>query len=85
MFGSTAGTIVTIVTEVGHTGGALERTMTETLEHETITEALTIIDESLARLAQRDLVSSTEVSNLLLDVRLLLAEMTIPEPEPVSN
>jgi hypothetical protein len=59
--------------------------MTETLERETITEALTIIDESLARLAQRDLMSSAEVSDLLLDVRLLLAEVVLPEPEPVPN
>jgi hypothetical protein len=59
--------------------------MTETLERETITEALTIIDESLSRLAQRDLMSSAEVSDLLLDVRLLLAEVVLPEPEPVPN
>jgi hypothetical protein len=59
--------------------------MTETLERETITEALTIIDESLSRLAQRDLMSSAEVSDLLLDVRLLLAEVVLPEPEPVAN
>lgn len=59
--------------------------MTETLERETITEALTIIDESLAKLTHRDLMSSTEVSDLLLDVRLLLAEVVLPEPEPVAN
>ena len=59
--------------------------MNDTLERETITEALTIIDASLARLAQRDLISSAEVSDLLLDVRLLLAEITLPDPEPVTN
>jgi len=59
--------------------------MNDTLERETITEALTIIDASLARLAQRDLISSAEVSDLLLDVRLLLAEISFPEPEPVAN
>jgi hypothetical protein len=59
--------------------------MDTTLERETITEALTIIDESLAKLAQRDLMSSAEVSDMLLDVRLLLAEVTLPEPEPVAN
>ena len=59
--------------------------MNDTLERETITEALTIIDASLARLAQRDLISSAEVSDLLLDVRLLLAEITLPDPEPVAN
>ena len=63
----------------------LERTMDTALERETITEALSIIDESLARLAQRDLMSSAEVSDLLLDVRLLLAEVSLPEAEPVAN
>lgn len=37
-----------------------------------ITEALTVIDRSLPQLASRELVSSTEMSDLLLDLRLLL-------------
>jgi hypothetical protein len=37
-----------------------------------ITEALTVIDRSLAQLAARELVSSAEMSDLLLDLRLLL-------------
>lgn len=57
--------------------------MNETLEKEAITEALVIIDESLSKLAHRDLMSSAEVSDLLLDVRLLLAEAGLAQP--VSN
>ena len=35
-------------------------------------EALGVIDEALARLSQRELVSATEVADVLLDVRTLL-------------
>lgn len=54
---------------------------TQTLEHEVVSavdheavvaEALSIIDEALARTMQRDLVSSVEVADLLLDLRTLL-------------
>ena len=37
-----------------------------------ITEALGVIDGALARMMQRELVSSGEVADLLLDVRTLL-------------
>jgi len=37
-----------------------------------ITEALGVIDGALFRMMQRELVSSGEVADLLLDVRLLL-------------
>jgi hypothetical protein len=47
-------------------------TMTETHEHDTITEALSIIDRALGEMLHRELVSTDEVSNLLLDVRTLL-------------
>ena len=57
--------------------------MNETLEKEAITEALVIIDESLSKLSHRDLMSSAEVSDLLLDVRILLAEAGLAQP--VSN
>lgn len=53
--------------------------MSETLEKAPITEALTIIDESLSKLSHRDLMSSAEVSDLLLDVRLLLVESGFSE------
>ncbi|HSL74674.1 MAG TPA: hypothetical protein VK853_09405 [Ilumatobacteraceae bacterium] len=42
-----------------------------------ITEALSVIDSALARMMQRELVSTGEVADLLLDVRTLLtAEST---------
>lgn len=37
------------------------------------TAAITVIDESLVRLTQRELVSANEVTDVLLDVRRLLA------------
>lgn len=37
-----------------------------------IAEALSVIDESLSKIMGRDLVSSGEVADLLLDVRMLL-------------
>jgi len=37
-----------------------------------INEALTVIDGALARMMQRELVSTGEVADLLLDVRTLL-------------
>ena len=54
---------------------------TQILEHEVVpavdreavvAEAVSIIDEALARTMQRDLVSSVEVADLLLDLRSLL-------------
>jgi hypothetical protein len=43
-----------------------------------IREALGVIDEALAQMVQRELVSSGEVADLLLDVRSLLAITTQP-------
>ncbi len=51
--------------------------MTDTKEPKIITDALAIIDKGLSEMVHRELVSSDEVSDLLLDVRMLLtaAEM----------
>ena len=46
--------------------------MTETHELDAITEALSIIDRALGEMLHRELVSTDEVSDLLLDVRSLL-------------
>ncbi len=43
-----------------------------------ITEALAVIDRSLPQLASRELVSSAEMSDLLLDLRLLLMAADVP-------
>ena len=53
---------------------------TQTLDPETesdnraavIAEAVAVIDGALGRMMQRDLVSSSEVADLLLDLRTLL-------------
>lgn len=47
--------------------------MTETVTVDTIAEALALIDRGLGEMQHRELVSTDEVSDLLLDVRLLLA------------
>jgi len=46
--------------------------MTETRELDVIFEALAVIDRGLGELTHRELVSTDEVANLLLDVRSLL-------------
>jgi hypothetical protein len=55
--------------------------MTETYETDVISEALVIIDRALGEMLHRELVSTDEVSDLLLDVRSLL---TNPQAE-ISN
>jgi hypothetical protein len=52
--------------------------MTEIRDDAVITEALSVIDKALAEMLNRELVSTDEVADLLLDVRSLL--MTAPEP-----
>jgi len=48
-----------------------------------ITEALSVIDSALARMMQRELVSTGEVADLLLDVRTLLTTEPAALVEPV--
>jgi hypothetical protein len=56
--------------------------MTETTERhdvqdaEVITEALALIDQGLGTLQDRQLVSTNEVADLLLDVRTLLSKQS---------
>lgn len=52
--------------------------MTEQIEQAVLQEALEVIDGALAKMMQRELVSSGEVADLLLDVRSVL---TTPVPE----
>ncbi len=47
--------------------------MTETLDFTLIQEAMDLIDRGLGDIQHRELVSTNEVSDLLLDVRLLLS------------
>jgi hypothetical protein len=60
----------------------MERTVTETTEPKVITDALAVIDRGLAEMLHRELVSTDEVADLLLDVRMLLAAV---EVEPVAG
>ncbi len=65
--------------EAKATGPTLERAMRETLESDAITQALQIIDRSLGTLHRRELVSTAEMSDILLDMRsvLVAAELEI--------
>lgn len=55
--------------------------MTETHELELITEALAIIDRGLGEMTHRELVSTDEVADLLLDVRMILSMSELPVTE----
>jgi hypothetical protein len=46
--------------------------MTETQELDGVAEAVAIIDRGLGEMMHRELVSTNEVADLLLDVRMLL-------------
>lgn len=55
--------------------------MTDTAAPEiVIQEALAVIDRALGTMQQRALVSTDEVADLLLDLRLLLASAPAPVP-----
>jgi len=51
----------------------MERTVTDTAEPKIISDALAVIDRGLSEMLHRELVSTDEVADLLLDVRMLLA------------
>jgi hypothetical protein len=56
--------------------------MTDTKElDEQVAEALALIDRGLGDMLHRELVSTDEVADLLLDVRSLLSSV----PEPAAN
>ena len=52
--------------------------MTEIRDDAVISEALSVIDKALADMLNRELVSTGEVADLLLDVRSLL--VAVPQP-----
>jgi len=45
-----------------------------TTEQAVIDQALAVIDDELSHLASRDMVTASDVTNLLLDLRQLLAQ-----------
>lgn len=48
-----------------------------------IEQALAVIDQELPRLAAREMITASDVTNLLLDLRLLLAPAVEPVPTGV--
>jgi hypothetical protein len=68
-----------------------ERTDEEAVTVETSREQLTqVVDDALVRFRGRDLVSSAEVLDVLLDLRLLLLEvesleLLLEEPAPAGG
>jgi hypothetical protein len=61
------------MTSTGVVNESMEQSMTDTLEaSQVIADALAVIDRGLAEMLHRELVSTDEVSDLLLDVRTLL-------------
>ncbi len=59
----------------------LGEVMTETQDPEIIGEALKVIDQGLSEMLHRELVSTNEVADLLLDVRTLLAPRAADDDE----
>lgn len=54
---------------------SMELSMTDTLEaSQVIAEALAVIDRGLSEMLHRELVSTAEVADLLLDVRTILSD-----------
>lgn len=49
-------------------------TVIATTEQTVIDQALAVIDDELSHLAARDMVTASDVTNLLLDLRQLLAQ-----------
>ena len=62
------------MTSTGTVNEPMELRMTDTLEAaQVIAEALAVIDRGLSEMLHRELVSTDEVADLLLDVRTVLA------------
>ena len=62
--------------------------MTETTDAVSLDEALSMIDQNLGDLQGRELVSASEVADLLLDLRMLLTmsavDVSAVEAAPVT-
>ena len=64
--------------------GLLEE-MSGTVEQEVIVEALEVIDRGLGQLLHRELLTTAEAADILLDLRSLLAGVDVEPPVPVAN
>jgi hypothetical protein len=56
--------------------------VTKTADTQIVEEALRIIDQGLAGMVQRQLVSTNEVADLLLDLRMALMQAPAPQVAP---
>jgi hypothetical protein len=63
----------------------VETVDTGAVESDAIAQALEIIDSSLRSVCRRELVSSSEVSDLLLDVRSVLAARELTELDGLAE
>lgn len=62
-----------------------QQNVTDSSTHDAvINEALSVIDGALAKMLRRDLVSTGEVADLLLDVRTLLTDTSFQAPVAVE-
>jgi hypothetical protein len=62
-----------------------QQNVTDSSSHDAvINEALSVIDGALAKMLRRDLVSTGEVADLLLDVRTLLTDTHAQASTPVE-
>ncbi len=51
--------------------------MTGTIDFETVAEALALIDQGLGDMQHRNMVTTDEVADLLLDVRMILSAPSV--------
>lgn len=58
--------------------------MTEAIDGTQLEQALSIIDRGLGDLQRRELVSSAEVADLLLDLRTVLTFVPVEPAEPAG-
>jgi hypothetical protein len=54
------------------TAGTIDPAAEQAQREAVVAEAVTVIDEALIKMMQRELLSSNEVADILLDVRMLL-------------
>lgn len=57
--------------------------MTDTAET-TLNQALELVDRGLSELQSREIVSASQVADMLLDLRLLLLDLDEGQPGPIE-
>ncbi|RUA25189.1 MAG: hypothetical protein DSY73_02210 [Actinobacteria bacterium] len=65
--------------------GRREMAVTETLDTTTIDEIKAVIDRGLGTTKSRELIAASEVADLLLDLRLLLATSDVGAEAEVAS